>query len=163
MDILKHYGFVFTGSQESILHLDIEEVAAFGFGVDSPRSPRGRIQQQLREQQASAPPPDQPQQQLQTSNVHNVEGHQPVSFHLQQDCSQHCPDEDSIPEQSVEEQDEAQRPVSPGALSSASNASGSSSCSGHSGSSVTDSILPQMKRSHIVGCMSAGPIRNQPD
>nr|CAD7415159.1 unnamed protein product [Timema poppensis] len=26
MDILKHYGFVFTGSQESILHMDIEEV-----------------------------------------------------------------------------------------------------------------------------------------
>ncbi|XP_044737607.1 protein goliath-like isoform X2 [Chrysoperla carnea] len=25
MDILKHYGFVFTGSQESILHVDIEE------------------------------------------------------------------------------------------------------------------------------------------
>lgn len=27
MDILKHYGFAFTGSQESILHMDIEEVA----------------------------------------------------------------------------------------------------------------------------------------
>ncbi|CAH0396126.1 unnamed protein product [Bemisia tabaci] len=25
MDILKHYGFVFTGSQESILHMDLEE------------------------------------------------------------------------------------------------------------------------------------------
>ncbi|XP_066999429.1 E3 ubiquitin-protein ligase goliath [Anabrus simplex] len=32
MDILKHYGFVFTGSQESILHMDIEEV--FGIGTD---------------------------------------------------------------------------------------------------------------------------------
>ncbi|XP_063237773.1 E3 ubiquitin-protein ligase goliath-like isoform X2 [Bacillus rossius redtenbacheri] len=28
MDILKHYGFVFTGSQESILHMDIEEVVS---------------------------------------------------------------------------------------------------------------------------------------
>ncbi|XP_039295102.1 protein goliath-like isoform X2 [Nilaparvata lugens] len=28
MDILKHYGFVFTGSQESILHMDIEEAVS---------------------------------------------------------------------------------------------------------------------------------------
>lgn len=35
MDILKHYGFVFTGSQESILHLDIEEVAGLGSGVNN--------------------------------------------------------------------------------------------------------------------------------
>lgn len=30
MDILKHYGFVFTGSQESILHMEIEEVVGLG-------------------------------------------------------------------------------------------------------------------------------------
>lgn len=35
----------FTGSQESILHLDIEEVAAFGL-VDSPHPGRGRLQGQ---------------------------------------------------------------------------------------------------------------------
>ncbi|XP_069696932.1 E3 ubiquitin-protein ligase goliath-like isoform X2 [Periplaneta americana] len=35
MDILKHYGFVFTGSQESILHMDIEEVAGIGSGVNN--------------------------------------------------------------------------------------------------------------------------------
>lgn len=28
MDILKHYGFIFTGSQESILHMDIEEAVS---------------------------------------------------------------------------------------------------------------------------------------
>lgn len=35
MDILKHYGFVFTGSQESILHVEIEEV----IGISPSESP----------------------------------------------------------------------------------------------------------------------------
>lgn len=39
MDILKHYGFAFTGSQESILHMDIEEVAGLD-SVDVTHSPR---------------------------------------------------------------------------------------------------------------------------
>lgn len=48
----------FTGSQESILHLDIEEVAAFGL-VDSPHPGRGRLQgqglQPAREPQSPSP------------------------------------------------------------------------------------------------------------
>lgn len=35
MDILKHYGFVFTGSQESILHMDIEDAGTLGSGVNN--------------------------------------------------------------------------------------------------------------------------------
>ncbi|XP_017784469.1 PREDICTED: protein goliath-like [Nicrophorus vespilloides] len=38
MDILKHYGFVYTGSQESILHMDIEEVV--GMDLTNESSPR---------------------------------------------------------------------------------------------------------------------------
>ncbi|XP_075234439.1 ring finger protein goliath isoform X4 [Lycorma delicatula] len=36
MDILKHYGFVFTGSQESILHMDIEEAVSDTDSVHHP-------------------------------------------------------------------------------------------------------------------------------
>ncbi|KAK4887654.1 hypothetical protein RN001_003925 [Aquatica leii] len=38
MDILRHYGFMFTGSQESILHMEIEEVVGLeSQDSDSPR------------------------------------------------------------------------------------------------------------------------------
>ncbi|KAK7871610.1 hypothetical protein R5R35_001800 [Gryllus longicercus] len=42
MDILKHYGFVFTGSQESILHVEIEEVV----GLSPTASPEPETSQQ---------------------------------------------------------------------------------------------------------------------
>jgi len=42
MDILKHYGFVFTGSQESILHMDIEEVVSESESLHHPVSSRSR-------------------------------------------------------------------------------------------------------------------------
>ncbi|GFG33175.1 hypothetical protein Cfor_06759, partial [Coptotermes formosanus] len=45
MDILKHYGFVFTGSQESILHMDIEDVATIDMGVNNETE---RLQQRSR-------------------------------------------------------------------------------------------------------------------
>ncbi|KAG8321025.1 hypothetical protein J6590_054978 [Homalodisca vitripennis] len=42
MDILKHYGFVFTGSQESILHMDIEEVVSESESLHHHVAPRSR-------------------------------------------------------------------------------------------------------------------------
>ncbi|XP_021928938.1 protein goliath isoform X2 [Zootermopsis nevadensis] len=42
MDILRHYGFVFTGSQESILHMDIEDVGS-GINNDTDRLQRRNL------------------------------------------------------------------------------------------------------------------------
>lgn len=89
MDILKHYGFVFTGSQESILHLDIEEVAAFGFGVDSPHPPRGRMQA-LREPPLSPVAATLHHQQPQTPPSDDELPSFACMYSVPQECSPRC-------------------------------------------------------------------------
>lgn len=52
MDILKHYGFIFTGSQESILHMEIEDAAA------AVNNDTDRLQQRSRNSVSQIRPPE---------------------------------------------------------------------------------------------------------